>query len=231
MKEITILIHHAYYKTLGINFDKDKIKYIAWQRHRPTNNFDVYLLNKYFKKIIFVTPIRHPSTSLDALIYSKQTCKQSIKIENFIEAFLSTTVHSYPKEVGLQIYLRFEDLHDKSNEVISALASLLDIDKENSLFQTTLNGKPYFFTSGNKLITGFNKNIFNKPIRLKALLSDDIKKIEESCKKLLKEFNYVKIGDLNLEKNKNSEENIIKIIKKKDKKRILILGSTIYPLN
>lgn len=230
-KELTLLIHYAYYQTLGIKFDKKKIKYIAWQRHRETDNFDVYLLNKYFKKIVFITPIRHPVCSLDSLIYSKQRVKESIDIVHYINLFLRLTNHSYPKEVGSQIFLRFEDLHEKSKEVITAIASILNIELKESLFKTTLNGKPYYFSSGNKLITGFNNNIFKKPIRLKALLTDDIIKIEESCKHLLKEFNYENINTNSSSLIKSIEDNEIKIFKRLNNKRTLVLGSKNYPFS
>ena len=230
-KELTLLIHFAYYETLGIKYNKQRIKYISWQRHRDTDYFDTYLLNKYFKNIFFITPIRHPVCSLDSLIYSKQTIMDSCILNEAINLFLKNTNHSYYKEVGSQIFIRFEDIHDKSIEVISSLASILKIEIEESLFKTTFNGKPYFFLSGKKLITGFNKNIFDMPIRLKALLEEDIFEIEKRCKHIFKEFNYNSIGNSIKNLDKISIENPIKIVKSNAKKRILVLGTKAYPDN
>ncbi len=230
-KELTLLIHFAYYETLGIKYKKQEIKYISWQRHRETNFFDTYLLNEYFKNIIFITPIRHPVCSLDSLIYSKQTFKESSNLNEVINLFLKNTNHSYYREVGSQIFIRFEDLHEKSRDVISSLASILKIKKEESLFKTTLNGKPYFFKSGNKLITGFNKNIFNKSVKLKALLEEDILKIEKRCKHIYKEFNYKNFVDSRKSSINFTDINKIKILKRKAKKRILVLGSKVFPDN
>ena len=201
-KQLLLIVHYAYLETKGLKYDKSKIKYIAWQRHRQTDYFDVKLLHRNFNKLIFITPVRHPVTSLDALIFHNQNFNQSSYELNKCEQLFGIPLHSSFKEVGSQIFLRFEDMHENSKEVISSLANLLNIEDQACLYETTVNEKPYFFISGKKLITGFNPNIFNQAIKLKSLLSEDIRIIEQRCNSIFKEFNYKELSS-----NKNNAKN------------------------
>ena len=95
-----------------------------------------------------------------------------------------------------------------------------------------IGGKPFFFRSKNKLISGFNQNIFDNSINLKTLLQEDIKNLEKKCFHIMKEFNYstLSINSLKLNK-KQGRVNKIKKYEYKKINRILIVGSKIFPKN
>ena len=229
-KQLIFLIYEAYYTSKGIELDKSKIKYICWQRHYYTEEYDFILLKKYFNNIFLITPVRHPVISLDSLIFANLQSSQKINYKADIDKLIKAINPNYMNYLFKHILIRFEDIHSNTKEVIGYLTKVLNIDIEESLFKTTVAGKVFFFRSKNKLISGFNQNIFKSSINLKSLLREDILNLEKKCSNIMKEFNYSSFfTERSKEIKKQRKKNKIKKYEFKNASRIYILGSKIFP--
>ena len=229
-KQLIFLIYEAYYMSKGLELDKSKLKYICWQLHFTSDEYDFILLKKYFKNIFLITPVRHPVISMDSMNYAKVQSSQKINYKADLDNLIKAINPNYMNILFQHILIRFEDLHANTKEVLEYLAKVLNISIEENFFKTTIGGKPFFFRSKNKLISGFNQNIFDNSINLKTLLQEDIKNLEKKCSHIMQEFNYSTIAIKSLKKTKKQGSvNKIKKYEYKKINRILIVGSKIFP--
>jgi hypothetical protein len=194
-KEFILAFHIAYSKVF--NIDLSKIKALVVHHHYmkfDENNSEVYNLEdllsiylsnkinifdkskKDFPNIKYLNSIREPMEN----IYS--ICKDAIypkilfpKItymffsyyfvyKNIIQDKIIST-YNYK-------FVRFEDLHTKTELVLKDIAQFLGISFRTSLLESTFNGKPWFGNNPNKIINGTSPDMVTQKWKTELSLKE-----------------------------------------------------------
>ena len=100
----------------GLELDKSKLKYICWQLHFTSDEYDFILLKKYFKNIFLITPVRHPVISMDSMNYAKVQSSQKINYKADLDNLIKAINPNYMNILFQHILIRFEDLHANTKE-------------------------------------------------------------------------------------------------------------------
>lgn len=149
-------IHTAYAAACGMTVEPDPV--IVWQAHNVQNyHWDFYerLLGPMQLLLTVRDPVRTYDSWLSATLEHLPCPPTTITAPRLFLDYLRLTGHGCPVTAEKNIRaVRFEDMHNRTEAVLRAVAGWIGIRWDPVLLETTSDGKTVWFKTGTRQVTG-----------------------------------------------------------------------------
>jgi len=199
-KEFFIAIHRAYARALNKAEISDKR--IVFQLHHPCP-INTSVLIKDFPQARFIHTTRMPITGLLSLYkhYYFGVSIENPRSYNVDRIFWDLAWGIFPLHLTLlegSRAIRLEDLHKAPEKTLQSLIQFVDLPWDDSLLQSTFDGKKWWNVASAPSLSGFNKVTTQKDRHKELLTGFDQWRYESLFSPLYERLNYEKIASKGL---------------------------------
>ncbi|MEO5375157.1 MAG: hypothetical protein H7840_12915 [Alphaproteobacteria bacterium] len=186
-------IHVAYAAAIGRNITA-RNPIIVWQRHFIYGTITESQVSALVGNMVFFITVRLPHVSTNQLF--RHACTAPIKQDGGDYGFSCSGV-LYSQVSGANrgkrpyptFVIRFEDMHSRTEQLMRSLASYLGLIFDPILLETTLDGKPFYFSVRGMSVTGTSPDIIFRQ-RSSSVNALDAAKIRYAMSRYYRAWNY-----------------------------------------